>query len=73
MQVGDVIRVADLSLPQGITSPLDPDTAVVTAIGGAAPEAVEGEEAAEAEAEGAEAAAEGEGEATAEGGEAAEG
>jgi len=33
MTIGDVIRVADLVLPEGATCPLDPDTAVVTAVG----------------------------------------
>ena len=32
MRIGDVIRVSDLILPPGVTCPLDPDTAVVTAV-----------------------------------------
>jgi large subunit ribosomal protein L25 len=33
MRLGDVIRVSDLTIPAGAMCPLDPDTAVVTAVG----------------------------------------
>jgi large subunit ribosomal protein L25 len=33
MQPGDVIRLADLTLPVGVTSHLDPDTAIASALG----------------------------------------
>ena len=46
--VGDIVRVGDLVLPAGVTSELDPDTAVLIAAGSAeleeeAVEVVEGE------------------------------
>jgi large subunit ribosomal protein L25 len=55
MHVGDVIRLADVALPQGVTATGDPDMAVVTTLTTSAAEAEEAaeEEAAEA-AEGAE-------------------
>jgi large subunit ribosomal protein L25 len=31
LQLGDIIRVADIELPAGVTTPLDPDTLVVVA------------------------------------------
>ena len=31
MRIGDVVRVSDITLPAGVTCPLDPDTTVVTA------------------------------------------
>jgi len=48
LTVGDIVRVGDLVLPAGVTSELDPDTAVLIAAGSAeleeeAVEAVEGE------------------------------
>jgi large subunit ribosomal protein L25 len=48
LTVGDIVRVGDLVLPAGVTSALDPDTAVLIAAGSAeleeeAVEAVEGE------------------------------
>lgn len=63
MQPGDVIRLGDVPMPQGVTATGDPDTPVVTILvmraselqSDAAPEAAEGEGA-----EGGEAAAEGE-------------
>ncbi len=52
MQTGDVIRVADVALPAGTSSPMAPDTPVVTALHGAvAPEAEQAEGQAPAEAE----------------------
>ena len=47
MTIGDVIRVRDITLPAGVTTPLDPETALVTA---EATRATIEEEAAEAEA-----------------------
>ena len=46
MVIGDVIRVRDLTLPAGVTTPLDPETPLVTA---EATRATIEEEAAEAE------------------------
>jgi large subunit ribosomal protein L25 len=48
LTVGDIVRIGDLVLPAGVTSELDPDTAVLVAAGSAeleeeAVEAVEGE------------------------------
>lgn len=63
MEIGDVITIGDLELPEGVTTDLDPEETVASAqISRAAieAEAIEAEEAAEAEAE---AAAEGDGEA----------
>jgi large subunit ribosomal protein L25 len=64
LTIGDVIRVDDISLPRGVSTDVDPETAVVVAAGAAVepePEVVEGEG---EEGEGApEAAAEGGGEA----------
>ncbi len=70
--IGEAVRVADLKLPSGVETEVDPEEAVVVGQPPAAvelPEPAEGEEAAEGE-EGAEgaAAAEGEGAAAAEGG-----
>jgi large subunit ribosomal protein L25 len=50
LAIGDVVRVADLTLPAGVTANVDPDTAVVVASGGAPaePEPEEAEEGAEA-------------------------
>ncbi len=50
MDIGDTIRVGDISLPTGVTTDLDPDDAVVIAARGDVEEAAEpteGEEAAE--------------------------
>ena len=48
MSIGDVIRVRDIALPAGVTTPLDPETPLVTAEATRATieeeEAVEGEE-----------------------------
>jgi large subunit ribosomal protein L25 len=38
LAIGDIVRVADLSLPDGVTATVDPDTAVVVAAAGAAAE-----------------------------------
>ncbi len=57
MTIGDVIRVRDIALPAGVTTPLDPETPLVTA---EATRATIEEEAAAAEGE------EGEGEAAGE-------
>ena len=70
LQIGDVVRVGDLTLPPAVTTAIDPDTAVVSAVF-IQPELPE--EAPAAEAEGAEAAGAGgegaaAGEAAAEGG-----
>jgi large subunit ribosomal protein L25 len=56
MQIGDVIRVRDLVLPEGVSTPLDPDTPVVTAEAtrGAVSDEAEGSGEAAAPAEGAE-------------------
>jgi large subunit ribosomal protein L25 len=75
LKIGDTIRVGDLKLPEGVTTEVDPEAAVVV---GQPPQVSEADLVSEAEAEAAEAAeaAEGEeGEAAAEGegGEAAEG
>lgn len=54
MRTGDVIRIEDVVLPEGTSTPMAPDTPVVTALHGAVtPEAeeAEGEAPAEAEAE----------------------
>jgi len=56
MQPGDVIRLSDITLPAGITTTIDPETALVTAL---AATVEVGDETAEGE--GGEAAAEGEG------------
>lgn len=67
MQPGDVIRLSDISLPAGVTTSLDPETAVVTAIAMApaeVEEAAEGEGEAEGAAEGGAAAEGGEAEAS---------
>jgi large subunit ribosomal protein L25 len=66
MSIGDVIRVHDLTLPAGVTTPLDPETPIVTAEATRATieeEAAEGAEGAEGEAggEGAAGSAEGAG------------
>ena len=56
--LGDHVRVADVTLPEGVTTPLDPDTIIVTTIlprGEPEPEVVETEAA-----EGEEAPADGE-------------
>ncbi len=56
MVIGDVIRVRDLELPAGVTTPLDPETPLVTAEATRASieeEAAEGEEGEGAEGEGA--------------------
>ena len=52
MDIGDVIRVHDLALPAGVTTPLDPETPLVTAEATRASieEEAEGEEGAEGEA-----------------------
>ena len=60
MVIGDVIRVHDLALPAGVTTPLDPETPLVTAEATRASiedEAAEGEEGEGAEGEGGEGAA----------------
>lgn len=49
MNIGDAIRVADVALPAGVTTEVDPDEAVVVAHAGALAEAVEEEAASEAE------------------------
>lgn len=53
MQPGDVIRLADITLPAGTSSPSDPDMAVVTALqtaaGLAEDDTAEGDESADAE------------------------
>ena len=57
MTIGDVIRVHDLTLPAGVTTPLDPETPLVTAEATRATieeEAAEGEEGEAAEGEGGE-------------------
>lgn len=43
MQPGGVIRIADITLPANVTTVLDPETALVTALVTAAGEAAEGE------------------------------
>jgi large subunit ribosomal protein L25 len=66
LQVGDIIRVGDLTLPRGSSTPLDPETPVVTAAHGAdiaaedAAAAAEGDEGEGAEGGAATAAGEGE-------------
>ena len=77
LEIGSAMRVSDITLPAGVTTPVDPEEAVVTASHGISEEELEaavaevagvpeeGEEAAE---EGAEAEAEGGEEAAAEGG-----
>jgi large subunit ribosomal protein L25 len=65
LQIGDAIRVADLKLPEGVTTELDPEAAVVVGQPPQVSEAdliTEEEAAAAAEAASEEAAAEGEGE-----------
>ena len=60
MVIGDVIRVHDLALPAGVTTPLDPETPLVTAEATRASiedEAAEGEEGEGAEGEGGDGAA----------------
>jgi large subunit ribosomal protein L25 len=64
LQIGDAIRVGDLSLPDGVTTDVDPEDAIVTAsvaqevdLGEVEAPEEEGEEAEAAEAEGGEAAA----------------
>jgi len=52
MAIGDTIRVGDLSLPEGVTTDVDPDEAVVVASTSALSAEVEAMEEAEAEAEG---------------------
>jgi large subunit ribosomal protein L25 len=74
LEIGSALRVSDIVLPAGVTTPVDPEEAVVTASHGVSEaefEAAEAEVAGEPE-EGAEEAAEGEAEEAAEG-EAAEG
>ncbi len=47
LELGDHVRVADIALPEGVTTPLDPDTILVTTIlprGEVEPEVAEGEE-----------------------------
>jgi large subunit ribosomal protein L25 len=70
LQIGDAIRVGDLTLPSGVTTDVDPEDAVVTAsvaqVVESPEEGDEGEEGAEGEG------AEGEGAAEAEGGEPAD-
>jgi large subunit ribosomal protein L25 len=74
LEIGSAIRVADISLPQGVTTEADPEQAVVMGVVQAAAEPVavaEGEAAEGEAAEGAEgegAASEGGGDASAEGG-----
>ena len=46
--VGQAIRIGDLVLPEGVSTELDPDDAVVLAQGSAASEAASGAEGAEA-------------------------
>ena len=61
MVIGDVIRVHDLALPAGVTTPLDPETPLVTAEATRASiedEEAEGEEGEGGEGEAAEGAAE---------------
>jgi large subunit ribosomal protein L25 len=73
MTIGDVIRVGDIALPDGVTTDIDPEEPVIVGSATRAAiedEAAEGEAAEDAEGEGAEAAAEGgEGEAASEDGE----
>jgi large subunit ribosomal protein L25 len=73
MTIGDVIRVGDIALPDGVTTDIDPEEPVIVGSATRAAiedEAAEGEAAEGAEGEGAEAAAEGgEGEAASEDGE----
>jgi large subunit ribosomal protein L25 len=64
LAIGDTLRVADLTLPSGVETDVDPEEAVVI---GQAPQAVELPEEEAAEGEEAEAAAEGEGAPEAEG------
>jgi large subunit ribosomal protein L25 len=72
LNIGDVIRLSDITLPAGVTCDLDPETMLVAAVAPRAEEEPETAEGAPAEGAAAEAAAEGEGgEAAAEGGEAA--
>jgi large subunit ribosomal protein L25 len=62
LTIGDAVRVADVALPSGVTTTLDPDTLVVTAQAtraAVAEEAEEGEEGEGAEGEGEAADAEG--------------
>ena len=62
MEIGDAIRVADLDLPAGVSTDLDPEEVIVTAmVSRSTIEVAAEEEAAEALAEEAEAEAEGEG------------
>lgn len=75
LQLGESIRVSDVTLPSGVTTEMDPEHAIVTAQHSTTAEVAEAAdlEVAEALAEAAEAeAAEGEGEAAAEGGDGAE-
>lgn len=70
LKVGDTIRVADIKLPEGVTTDVDPDAPVVV---GQPPQVSEADLVSDADAEAAEAAGEaaeaaGEGEAAAEGG-----
>jgi large subunit ribosomal protein L25 len=72
LELGDAVRVSDLTLPEGVTTEIDPDEVVVTAqISRATIEVAEEEELAEALEELAAAEAEAEGEGGAEGGEGA--
>lgn len=57
LAVGDIVRVGDLVLPAGVTSDLDPETAVLIAAGSAALEAEVAAAEGEAEGEGDEAGA----------------
>ncbi len=57
LAVGDIVRVGDLVLPAGVTSDLDPETAVLIAAGSAALEAEVAAAEGEAEGEGEEAGA----------------
>ncbi len=67
LTIGDAVRVADLALPDGVSTAVDPDTLVVTAQATRAAVAEEAEEGEEGEG------AEGEGEAgDAEGGDSSE-
>jgi large subunit ribosomal protein L25 len=61
MQVGDIVRLADLPMPHGVTPAGDPEMAIVTALQAtveAEPEAAEGESAEGEDEDGGEAAAE---------------
>jgi large subunit ribosomal protein L25 len=54
LTIGDSVRVADLELPDGVSSALDPDTLIVTAVATRAAVAEAGEEGEEGEGEAAE-------------------